>query len=63
MLLVPGIMLATDMAEQGRVKQGSPTGDLVQWADLAGSLWAIGHNVSVTKDMYAALRGLVWRST
>lgn len=56
-------MLATDMAEQGRVKQGSPTGDLVQWADLAGSLWAIGHNVSVTKDMYAALRGLVWRST
>ena len=56
-LLVPGIMLATDMAEQERVRRGSPTGDLVQWADLAAALWVMGHNVSLTKDIYAVQRG------
>ena len=51
-------MLATEMAQQDHVDEGSPTGDLVQWADLAASMWVMGHNVSLTKDMYAVLRGL-----
>ncbi|KAK2175491.1 hypothetical protein NP493_728g01062 [Ridgeia piscesae] len=57
-LIVPGVMLATDFAKADSVTGGGPLGDLVQWADLIAGLYMLGHNVTIMKDIYQVARGL-----
>ena len=58
-LIVPGVMLATDFAKADSVTGGGPLGDLVQWADLIAGLYMLGHNVTIMKDIYQVARGLL----
>lgn len=57
-LIVPGILLATNYATAESVTGGGPLGDLVQWADLIAGLYMLGHNVTIMKDIYQVARGL-----
>ncbi|KAI0234122.1 Alpha-1,6-mannosylglycoprotein 6-beta-N-acetylglucosaminyltransferase A, partial [Lamellibrachia satsuma] len=57
-LIVPGVLLATDYAKSESVTGGGPLGDLIQWADLIAGLYMLGHNVTIMKDIYQVSRGL-----
>ncbi|XP_074644421.1 alpha-1,6-mannosylglycoprotein 6-beta-N-acetylglucosaminyltransferase A-like [Tubulanus polymorphus] len=49
-LVIPGVVTLTNMAQPGVIRTGGPLGDLVQWADVIAALHALGHNVVLRHD-------------